>query len=360
MTSIIYAKYKPLYKVTLNGQLIGYVKDKESMQKMIDNYKNDIHENIAYITLNYEPNYELEFVSSKVKDNTNEVLSTIKNNSVITYRTYAISHNGKEEIRVNTEAEAKEIVNSINKSDRKNITITEIYSAQNIAEEDITPKKMAISKLTTKKNTKKVKKKTTSRSSISRVKKTSNVTKTVRVRKIKKEKRAKTRKKVSTRKNISRKKKDVTKNKKEEVENTEKISVSSGKYAFPVKGCSLKNVRSKRYPSYSGHTGIDVNINVKGKSVVAADDGVVIKSKAIRSKSGAYRSYGECIMIRHSDGKVTLYAHMKEDSRRVFVGDKVRRGQVIGKVGSTGNSTGKHLHFEVQIKGKPVNPFKYL
>lgn len=357
MTSIIYAKYKPLYKVTLNGQLVGYVKDKDSMQEMIESYKNDIPENVAYITLNYNPNYQLEFVSSKVKDDANEVLSTIKNNSVITYRTYAISHNGKEKVRVNTEAEAKEIVNSINKLDRKNITITEIYSAENIAEENVTSKEMAISKLTRiKRSTPKVKKKKTVRkSSISRVKKVSNVKKAIKVKSIKK---TKAPKKVSTRKNTSRKKKNETKKKKEEV--VETTPVSSGKYAFPVKGCSLKNIRSKKYPSYSGHTGIDININVKGKSVVAADDGVVIKSKAIRSKSGAYRSYGECIMIRHSDGKVTLYAHMKEDSRKVFVGDKVQRGQTIGKVGSTGNSTGKHLHFEVQINGKPVNPFKYL
>ncbi len=351
MASIIYTKYKPLYKVTLNGQVIGYIEDKENMKKMVEHYKNDIYDNIAYITLNCEPNYELQFASGKVKDDTEKVLSAIKNNSIITYRTYAINQNGKEKIRVNTEAEAMEIVNSVNEIDRKKVTITEIYSAEHIAKEDTISKEVAVSKLTTKVKKQKTKrKKTTHRSLTARVNKEENI------KKITKQKT----KRVTVKKFKVKKEKKVTKKEEEEEKIEDTPSVSSNKFAFPVRGCSLKNIKSKKFPSYSGHTGIDININVKGKSVVAADDGVVIKSKAIKSKGGSYRSYGECIMIRHNDGKVTLYAHMKKDSRVVFVGDKVYKGQVIGKVGSTGNSSGTHLHFEVKIKGRAVNPFKYL
>ena len=57
---------------------------------------------------------------------------------------------------------------------------------------------------------------------------------------------------------------------------------------------------------------------------------------------------------------MTLYAHMLSGSRTVLPGDKVVRGQVIGKVGSTGKSSGDHLHFEVRIKGSPLNPMTYL
>lgn len=351
MASIIYTKYKPLYKVTLNGQVIGYIEDKENMKKMVEHYKNDIYDNIAYITLNCQPNYELQFASGKVKDDTNKVLSAIKNNSIVTYRTYAINQNGKEKIRVNTEAEAMEIVNSVNEIDRKKVTITEIYSAEHIAKENEISKEVAVSKLTTKVKKQKTKrKKTTHRSLTARVNKEENI------KKITKQKT----KRVTVKKFKVKKEKKVTKKEEEEEKIEDTPSVSSNKFAFPVRGCSLKNIKSKKFPSYSGHTGIDININVKGKSVVAADDGVVIKSKAIKSKGGSYRSYGECIIIRHNDGKVTLYAHMKKDSRVVFVGDKVHKGQVIGKVGSTGNSSGTHLHFEVKIKGRAVNPFKYL
>ena len=161
--------------------------------------------------------------------------------------------------------------------------------------------------------------------------------------------------------------------------NTSSNSSSSGKtqvpntpsasgYIFPVQGLSKANIRNKTYPSYPGHTGIDVNINVTGKNVVAVKSGTVVESTALKNSNGTYRSYGEYIMISHGDGTVTLYAHMLAGSRKVTSGQKVSQGQAIGTVGSTGNSTGTHLHFEVQVltnsggtyKFKPVNPIPYL
>ena len=131
-------------------------------------------------------------------------------------------------------------------------------------------------------------------------------------------------------------------------------------YIFPVKGCSKSNINKLIFPSYAGHTGVDVNISVKGKNVVAVKDGTVVKSLALKRPNGTYKSYGEYIVINHHDGTMTLYAHMLEGSRKVSKGDKVVQGQVIGTVGNTGKSTGTHLHFEVLIKGSPVNPIPYL
>ena len=164
--------------------------------------------------------------------------------------------------------------------------------------------------------------------------------------------------------------------------NTTNISQkpSASGYIFPVQGLSKSNINNKTYPSYKGHTGVDVNIGVSGKSVVAVKEGIdlsggekqrlamaralykdgkVVISEA-RISNGKYYSYGEYIVISHGDGTMTLYAHMLANSRKVKVGDKVKQGQVIGTVGSTGNSTGTHLHFEVRVGGSPVNPLPYL
>ena len=137
--------------------------------------------------------------------------------------------------------------------------------------------------------------------------------------------------------------------------NTTNISQkpSASGYIFPVQGLSKSNINNKTYPSYK------VNIGVSGKSVVAVKDGTVVISEA-RISNGKYYSYGEYIVISHGDGTMTLYAHMLANSRKVKVRDKVKQGQVIGTVGSTGNSTGTHLHFEVRVGGSPVNPLPYL
>ena len=151
---------------------------------------------------------------------------------------------------------------------------------------------------------------------------------------------------------------------------SQSTSPSSSGYIFPVQGLSKANIRNKTYPSYPGHTGVDVNINVTGKNVVAAKSGTVVTSTALKNSSGSYRSYGEYIMISHGDGTITLYAHLLAGSRKVKEGDRVSQGQVIGTVGSTGNSTGNHLHFEVRVSTynsslgrysyKAVNPLQYL
>lgn len=98
------------------------------------------------------------------------------------------------------------------------------------------------------------------------------------------------------------------------------------------------------------HTGMDIDADT-GDPVVAAASGTV-------ALAGWDGSYGKCILIDNGNGMVTRYAHLSRYS--VSEGEKVGRGDYIGAVGSTGRSTGSHLHFEVIIGGEVRNPIKYL
>ena len=98
------------------------------------------------------------------------------------------------------------------------------------------------------------------------------------------------------------------------------------------------------------HTGIDIGAK-KGAEIKASASGKVIMAKY-------YGGYGNCIIIDHGGGMSTLYAHMSAYVAKE--GDWVSQGQVIGKVGSTGNSTGPHLHFEVRVNGQTVDPQGYV
>ncbi|HTK59740.1 MAG TPA: M23 family metallopeptidase [Candidatus Baltobacteraceae bacterium] len=98
------------------------------------------------------------------------------------------------------------------------------------------------------------------------------------------------------------------------------------------------------------HTGIDIN-GTLSDATYAVDDGIV--TFAGWNKSG----YGNMILIDHGNGMVTRYAH--HSKLYVKVGDQVKKGQTIGMVGSTGRSTGPHLHFEIYMNGKRVNPLEY-
>ncbi len=132
---------------------------------------------------------------------------------------------------------------------------------------------------------------------------------------------------------------------------------SASGYISPIAGGYI----TTGWYGYSGHTGVDYGYaGVNGKPILAVKSGTVVTSTALKYSNGTYRSYGEYIVIDHHDGTMTLYAHGAPGSRLVSVGQKVSQGQQIMSVGTTGNSSGPHLHFEVRVNGSPVNPTAYL
>lgn len=133
------------------------------------------------------------------------------------------------------------------------------------------------------------------------------------------------------------------------------VKYSGGKFAWPVPG-------SQRVTSYYGyrihpvyktrkfHTGIDIGAGY-GLPIVAAADGKV----TLATTNGGY---GKCVIINHGSGITTLYGHCS--TLLVSVGETVTKGQTIANIGSTGVSTGPHLHFEVRVNGSTTDPLQYV
>jgi murein DD-endopeptidase MepM/ murein hydrolase activator NlpD len=122
---------------------------------------------------------------------------------------------------------------------------------------------------------------------------------------------------------------------------------------WPVRGWVSSNFGSRRDPM-SGlnqfHKGVDISTPL-GRPVASPAEGVVVFANY-------YKGFGKVLRIRHAFGYETYYGHL--DHFAVRVGQTVKRGQVIAYVGNTGKATGTHLHYEVHVNGKPVNPMNFV
>lgn len=136
-----------------------------------------------------------------------------------------------------------------------------------------------------------------------------------------------------------------------------------GTFTWPVPGFyTITSGVGVRWGSY--HKGIDISSSgIAGAPIVAANGGTVIKvANSCQHNYGKYSNccgngYGRYVMIDHGGGYVTLYAHMT--NALVYEGQTVERGETIGTVGTTGHSTGYHLHFEVRLNSNIQNPMDY-
>ncbi len=316
---VISSFYKVSYSVNINGELVGYTDNKSKLQAQINEYiENGEEENTAFVQVESLPEYNICLLKKDVSSNDNEIFDSIKQDGTTYYRYYAILENEDEKIYVSNFVEAEEIVNQLKQkssSNIENITIAEKYETNLV---DMVTVEDAVAKLYVS-------------------------PKNVLV--------------ASSNKSDSSKKTTEEKNQKK---STGSVNVanntSSGKVNLgvslvrPVSGVISSRFGASSSIRRSSHTGLDIAAST-GTSIVAAASGTV-------TFSGWKGSYGNMMVITHSNGVQTYYAHC---SKLYFeAGATVSQGQVIGAVGSTGNSTGPHLHLEVRVNGVAYNPQNYI
>lgn len=122
---------------------------------------------------------------------------------------------------------------------------------------------------------------------------------------------------------------------------------------WPVKGIITHGFGWRKDP-FTGkpdyHQALDISAR-RGSGIFAPADGTVVEHRTLRG-------YGKCLTLSHGFGLTTRYAHL--DGFNVKLGQKVKRGDIVAFVGSSGRSTGPHLHYEIRLNGKAVNPMKYI
>ena len=297
---IISLVYKPMYSVTLNGEFIGYTTNKSKLQNRINEYLENGDGNIAFIDVQDLPEYSLCLLKKENTPNDDEIFEKIKNSGTTYYEYYAISEDNKEKFYVATKEEAEAILDKLKEKKSRNIeklTYTQIHSTEL---KEFEEKETVIDELYKKP-----------------VVVASSGYSTYKGAKI----------------------------------------VNSSKPSAEVLGIGLVKPVSGTITSRFGtrssgyHTGLDI-ANSVGTTIAAAAEGTVVFS--------GWDNYGlgYAVKISHGNGVETVYGHCSK--LYVKKGEKVASGQAIAAMGSTGNSTGSHLHLEIRVNGERHNPQMYL
>lgn len=291
--------YKPTYAVSLNGEIVGYTENKSELQNRINQYMNgEEKEGIAFRQIDSVPEYTLCLLKKDVTLNDDEIYAKVTESGTQYYKYYAITDNKKEKVYVKTFKEAEEVIKKLKDKGSANKNDIGIVEKYNTNTKEFTSVEKCVSKLY---EAPKVVYVATANSGY-----------------------------VS---GMSNKKIDLG------------ITL-----ARPVSGVITSRFGNMESIRSSAHRGLDIGAST-GTPIYAAAAGTVIAA-------GYSGSYGNMIKISHGNGVETLYAHC---SKLIAAqGQKVSQGQLIAKVGETGNVTGPHLHFEVRKNGVIYNPQNYV
>lgn len=295
--AIILLKYKPTYKVTLSGQEIGYVENGTELAERIQTEIIEMEgKNIDFVSLDEMPNYEFKLVSRMQETNEEEIMLALKENAKIMYKYYAVILNNETVGLVDNMEEAEQAVNQIKEENKNKSIKLDLAVTQNYTE-DI--ESVSIENV-----------------QVAQAKVEQKVAALI-----------------------------------EQDEKTKKPIVNGILLAVtPVKGMVTSRFGSVSSVRSGAHTGTDIACP-NGTPIKVVASGTVIFAE----KNG---SYGNLIKVNHGNGVETWYAHCTD--LYGVDGQQVKAGDVIATVGSTGNSTGNHLHLEIRVNGVAINPQKYL
>lgn len=295
VVSVIAFKYKPVYAISVSGEVIGYVSSKAQLEERINNEILAHNGNVAFVTMNAVPNYKLEFIGGNVQTNEDEIMDLLKEKTETTYKYYAVIFNRETKAYVNTLEEAQTLVAEIKAEYSNNpeldIGISEYYTI-NIDDAE----------------------------------------------------------KIEEGADIELAKANVENSVNEYIIREARTVNGVCLETTPVNGVITSRFASIESVRSGAHTGVDIGA-AAGTPILATAAGTV-------KYSSWMGSYGNLVIISHGNGVETYYAHCSQ--LLVQKGQQVNSGDTIAKVGSTGNSTGPHLHFEVRLNDKPVNPQNYL
>lgn len=305
--------YKPTYSVHINGQQVGYTANKSELQKKINEYVENgdgSNKNIAFVQVDSLPEYKLCLLKRNVVTNDKEIYQKTISGGIPYYRYYAILDNNEEKYYVSSFEEAEKVVNDLKEKGSTNIESISISEKYETDLKTLTSTEEVVSKLYV------------------------EPVKTVTVAK---NANAGSRARASGSVNTSSK-------------------ISGGKASLgislirPVSGTITSRFGVSSNIRRSSHTGLDIAAPT-GTPVKAAASGTV-------TFSGWKGSYGNMLVISHGNGVQTYYGHCSKLYAKN--GQKVSQGDVVASVGSTGNSTGPHLHLEIRVNGTAYNPQNYI
>ena len=319
IVSAVIILYKPIYSVTLDGEIIGYCAQKSKLQAKIDKYienGNDEENNVAFVELDNMPTYKLCLLKRGITTNDEEIYQKIAEKGTTYYKYYAILKDNEEKLCVSDFSTAENVIQGLKDKDSGNIDNIQIVEKYNTELAEFVQSEQAIASLYEEKKVEApTTKNTTSRKIASKSKASGNAAG------------------FSTSANLSR--------------TSAALGIALIK---PITGTITSRFGSVSSIRSGAHTGLDIS-SPTGTPVKAAASGTVIWA-------GYKGSLGNLVVVSHSNGVQTYYGHCS----KIYVssGQSISQGQTISAVGSTGNSTGPHLHFEIRVNGVAYNPQNYV